>query len=64
MKVFVPCHDDLPDVLENGEKLIPYQVGLTLLGNVTESHEIPAINRDEASACPPSEPPVQPPSRR
>lgn len=65
MKVFIPLNEADLDALGPTEKLVPYRVGLRLLGQGRDALPEPAVrDRTATPARRPFPRPARPPSRR
>ena len=68
MKVFIPFHEDHLHLLEDGDRLVPYQVDYTLFSRVGNENFTDAdgalTDQSEESAHPRAEPPTDLPGPR
>lgn len=64
MKIFIPLTDDMLDDPAKLDRLVPYQVGVSLLGQFEAEEKVEPSIQDPASARHPASHPAPLPSRR
>ena len=64
MKIFIPVTDDMLDDPAQLDRLVPYQVGVSLLGQLQVEEKDCLPTQDPASARHPASPRAPQPSRR
>ena len=64
MKIFIPLTDDMLDDPAQLDRLVPYQVGVSLLGQLEPEVKDRPVIRDPESAHRPASPRVPQTSRR